>query len=107
MVSETIPEAWKTGPLTNFPKQVIWVTSTTGEALQCSPRFPVEDIKEVLDSIKAGKRHQDALQRLQVPGCLQQSAYRRLQRDHGCETRVYFLPLSVYLGDRLSFETSD
>ena len=41
----------------------------------------MEDIKALRDPIKAGKCHQDALQRFQVPGYLQHSAYRCLERD--------------------------
>ena len=74
---------------------------------QHSLRLPVEDIKALWDSIKAGKCHQDALQRLQVSCHLQYSTYRRLPRDHEYEATEYCFPLSVYLGDRLGFETSD
>ena len=48
---------------------------------------------------------QDALPWLQVQGYLPRSAYRCLQLDHVCETRAYSLPLSVYVGDWLGFET--
>ena len=67
----------------------------------------MEDIKALRDPIKAGKCHQDALQQFQVPGYLQHNAYRCLQCDHGCEARVYPLPLSIYPGDRLGLEASD
>ena len=57
----------------------------------------MKDTKALWDPIKAGKCHQDALQRFQVPGYLQHNAYRCLQRDHGCETRVYPFPLSFFI----------
>ena len=64
----------------------------------------MEDIMALRDPIKADKCHQHALQRFQVLGYLQNSAYRCLQCDHGCETRMYPLPFSGY---RLGFEASD
>ena len=57
----------------------------------------MEDIKALWNSIKAGKCNQDASQWLQVPGYLQHSAYRCLQRDHGFE-RMYSLPFLFIFG---------